>query len=151
VSTVSHKVEDQERLQRGMQWVFDMASKGLQSGPVVITLGRESRSLDQNNKLWPMLTDVSKQVDWYGKKHSKEDWKDIISSAWLQQTLVPGINGGFVAIGVRTSKLTPEQFSGLIECIYAFGAEQGVKWSEPALQAYEQYRQPQQREQQGEQ
>ena len=66
MSTVSHKVEDQERLQRGMQWVFDMASKGLQSGPVVITLGRPSRSLAQNDKLWPMLTDVAMQLNWHG-------------------------------------------------------------------------------------
>jgi hypothetical protein len=31
-------------------------------------------------------------------------------------------------------------FSRLIEIIYAFGAEQNVEWSEPAMRAYEQYR-----------
>jgi hypothetical protein len=30
----------------------------------------------------------------------------------------------------RTSKLNVKEFSDLIECIYAYGAEHGVKWSE---------------------
>jgi len=34
-------------------------------------------------------------------------------------------------VGLRSSTLTVEQFSGLVELIYAYGAKHGVVWSEP--------------------
>lgn len=144
MSEVTYKVHEAGGISAALSWVFDMLTKGLKGGPVVITLGREKRSSDQNRKLWPMLTDISQQVVWHGEKYSKEAWKDIISAGWFKQTLVPGIDGGFVALGVRTSELTKEQFSGLIECIYAFGAQHDVQWSEPALRTYEEYRETKQ-------
>jgi hypothetical protein len=109
-------------------------------------MGREKRSGDQNALLWAVLTDVAQQVEWYGKRLEKEDWKEVFSAAWKQQDVMPGINGGFVVMGVRTSKMTKPEFAELIEIIYAFGTEQNVKWSEPALQVYEQYRQPQRKQ-----
>jgi ABC-type Fe3+ transport system substrate-binding protein len=87
-----------------------------------------------------MLRDISTQVEWFGQKHSPEDWKDILSAAWKGQKLVPGVNGGFVALGVRTSRISKEEFSEYIESIYAFGAERSVVWSDKALEAFEKYR-----------
>lgn len=123
-----------------MNRVWQAVQKGLGAGPVVITLGRRKRTLDQNRKLWPMLSDVSCQVNWYGEKLSPDDWKHVFSAGLSRQRAVTGIDGGFVVLGQSTSKMTKAQFSDLIELIYSFGAEQGVQWSEPALRAYEQYR-----------
>ncbi len=133
-------VKSEGDLQGAIQWVYDMSSRGLKAGPVVITLGREERTDEQNDKQWPMLRDISNQVEWFGQKHSPEDWKDILSAAWKGQKLVPGVNGGFVALGVRTSKISKEEFSEYIESIYAFGSERSVAWSEKALEAFEKYR-----------
>jgi len=133
-------VKSESDLQGAIQWVYDMSSRGIKAGPVVITLGREIRTDEQNDKQWPMLRDISTQVEWFGQKHSPEDWKDILSAAWKGQKLVPGVNGGFVALGVRTSRISKEQFSEYIESIYAFGAERSVVWSDKALGAFEKYR-----------
>lgn len=133
-------VKSASDLQGAIQWVYDMSSRGLKAGPVVITLGRETRTDEQNDKQWPMLRDISIQVEWFGQKHSPEDWKDILSAAWKGQKLVPGVNGGFVALGVRTSRISKEEFSEYIESIYAFGAERSVVWSDKALEAFEKYR-----------
>ena len=133
-------VKSASDLQGAIQWVYDMSSRALKAGPVVITLGRETRTDEQNNKQWPMLRDISTQVEWFGQKHSPEDWKDILSAAWKGQKLVPGVNGGFVALGVRTSRISKEEFSEYIESIYAFGAERSVVWSDKALEAFEKYR-----------
>jgi hypothetical protein len=133
-------VKSESDLQGAIQWVYDMSSRGLKAGPVVITLGRETRTEEQNDKQWPMLRDISTQVEWFGQKHSPEDWKDILSAAWKGQKLVPGVNGGFVALGVRTSRISKEEFSEYIESIYAFGAERSVVWSDKALEAFEKYR-----------
>ncbi len=137
---VTLKISDSEGLIRVMSQVWELAARGLKGGPVVISLGREKRSLDQNAKMWPMLGDVSKQVEWHGQHLSPEDWKHVFSAAQNQQRAVPGIDGGFVVLGQSTSRLDRSRFAELIEIIYAFGAEQGVAWTEPALRAYEQYR-----------
>ncbi|WP_372966606.1 recombination protein NinB [Marinobacter sp.] len=128
-------VNSPEQLAPALTWVVDMAAKALPAGPVQITLGRQKRSLDQNAKLWPMLTDVSKQVEWYGQHLSPEDWKHVFTASLTKQRAVPGIDGGFVVLGQPTSRMTKEVFSQLIELIYAFGAEHNVRWSEQSDQS----------------
>jgi len=103
----------------------------------VVRLSEETRSLDQNAKLWPMLTDISRQVNWYGQHLVEDEWKDVFSAALKKQKVVPGLDGGFVVCGQRTSKMGKREFSELIELIYAFGAQQNVKWSEHAESAYQ--------------
>jgi len=113
------------------RWMREMIVKGLRGGPVVVALKRPKRTLDQNAKLWPMLTDISRQVEWYGQKLNPYEWKDVLTAALKKQKAVPGIDGGLVMIGAHTSQMTKEEMSDLLEVIYAFGAEKGVKWSEP--------------------
>ncbi len=96
-----------------------------------VTIGDATRTTDQNAKLWPMLHDVAQQVDWYGNRLSEDEWKDVFSAALKKQKVVPGLDGGFVVCGQRTSKMGKREFADLIELIYAFGAERGVAWSEP--------------------
>lgn len=98
----------------------------------IVRIAEETRSLDQNAKLWPMLGDVSRQVDWYGQKLTDEEWKDVFSAALKKQKVVPGLDGGFVVCGQRTSVMSKREFSDLVELIYAFGAQHGVVWSDPA-------------------
>ncbi|WP_110667410.1 recombination protein NinB [Salinicola halophilus] len=127
--------------------VANMAGRGLRAGTIEIVLRRPAkrRSLDQNRKLWPMLADISEQIEWpiNGRMDylPAEDWKDILTAGLdSEQRVAQGINGGFVMLGRRTSKMRKKEFAELIELIYAFGAERGVAWSEPAMRAYEQYR-----------
>lgn len=92
------------------------------------------RSLDQNALMWSLLGQISKQVDWYGQKLSSEDWKDVCTASLRRTRVVPGIDAGtFVPLGMRTSQMTKEEISELIELIYAFGAERGVKFRELEL------------------
>lgn len=90
-----------------------------------------TRTIEQNSKLWPMLDDISKQVEWYKNWLSREEWKDFFSAIILKQKVVPNMEGtGFIAVGGRTSKMSKKMFSEMIELIYAFGSEHGVVWSE---------------------
>jgi len=98
------------------------------------------RSIRSNKKMWPLLTDISKQVTWMGAKHDPETWKIIIVSAWQAQVFVQGIGGTLVVIPPKTSRMSQKSFSELITCIYVFGDEQEVKWSDPSLKAFEEYR-----------
>jgi len=98
------------------------------------------RTLAQNKKMWPMLTDLSTHVVLMGLKHKPEIWKHIITAAWKSQIFVHGIAGSLVVIPTSTSKMNKKEFSELIEQMYAYGSDEGVPWSEPSLKAYEQYR-----------
>lgn len=98
----------------------------------VITVAEPTRNLEQNAKLWAVLSEIAEQVDWYGKKLSPDNWKDVLSAALKKQEAVPGIDGGFVILGQRTSQMSKREFSELLELAQAFGASQGVVFNEPA-------------------
>jgi hypothetical protein len=96
-----------------------------------VTVSEPKRNLEQNAKLWAMLSDVSGQVVWHGNKLPPDDWKDIFTAGLKKSRIAPNIDGdGFVVLGQSSSKLSKREFSDLIELIYAFGAERGVAWSE---------------------
>ena len=86
------------------------------------------RSLSQNRMMWANLEDIAQQVVWYGVKLTKDEWKDVLTAALKKQKVVPGIEGGFVVLGARTSKMTVPEMTELIELSTAFGTQQGVKF-----------------------
>lgn len=123
-----------------LKWADAMIRQALPGGEVAMFLGRPRRTLDQNAKLWPMLFDVSKQVNWHGEKLTPENWKDVFTAALKRQKAVPGIDGGFVVLGAHTSTMDKHEFSDLIELMMAFGSEHNVTWSEPAKKTIEKHR-----------
>ena len=116
-----------------------MASRACIQAPdgYVVEIKPRTRSLDQNAKMWAMLADLSRQVEWYGQQLTSEEWKDVLTAALKKQKAVPGIDGGFVVIGARTRNMTIREMSDLVELMYAFGSEKDVQWSEPSSQGYE--------------
>lgn len=104
----------------------------------IVEIRPPARSLEQNAHLWSVLTEISEQVDWYGQKLSKEDWKDVLTVSLRKSRVVPGIDpGSYVVTGLHTSKMTVKELSALLELAYAFGAEHGVVFKEPRYEAYE--------------
>lgn len=93
------------------------------------SLHDEARSDAQNRRMWAMLRDISHQVEWYGRKLDGESWKHVFSAAVQQQDAVPGINGGFVVLGVSTRKQSKKWFNEMFLVMEAFAAERGVKFT----------------------
>lgn len=96
---------------------------------MVLEVKPSTRSLEQNARLWAMLTDISRQVDWYGRKLTPHDWKHVFTASLKKQDVVPGIDGGFVVLGASTSKMTKAEMCDLQTLIEAFGAERDVRFS----------------------
>lgn len=91
------------------------------------------RSPDQNALMWSRLGEISRGVVWYGQKLSSEDWKDILSASLRKARVVPGLDAGsFVPLGMRTSDMTKDEMTALLDLIDAFAAEQGVTFDEAA-------------------
>lgn len=116
-------VHDQARLN---------AVEAVKSAPdgFCVEVKQRTRSLDQNAKLWAMLGELSRQVEWHGQFLTPENWKDMCTAALKRQAVVPGIEGGFVVLGTSTRRMTVGEMSELIEFISAFGAERGVVFND---------------------
>lgn len=91
----------------------------------------KGRSVQQNARLWAMLSDVSEQMEWAGKKRSPEAWKDIFTAAFRsaqhELDVVPGINGGFVLLGMHTSSMTVAEMGDLFILIEEFCARNDIR------------------------
>jgi hypothetical protein len=107
--------------------------------------GEEIRTLDQNAAMWAMLGDISKQVPWPvffdGRcdvvKMDSESWKDVLTAGLEKvQRMAAGIDGGYVLLGRRTSKLGKKKMSQLLEFIRFFGDSKQVVWTDPKVQAF---------------
>jgi hypothetical protein len=133
------KIQNLTVVRERMNYAWKLVNEMLHGGTVIVTLGREKRTLSQNRKLWPMLSDVCEQVDWYGFDMDTEDWKHLFTALQEKQRIVPGIEGGMVGLGKSTSKMSKRKFAELIEIIYAFGAEKNVEWSEKSTTMIEEY------------
>jgi len=114
------------------QTIWPLAKAHLIAGRrMTIEVKPETRSLQANARMWAMLADISKQVDWYGRKLTSEEWKHVFTASLAKQDVVPGIDGGFVVLGKSTSKMTKGEMSELQELIHAFGAQKGVRFTAP--------------------
>jgi len=142
---LQRQIDCEDDIPIALSWAQSFIKKGLQSGPVLLVLTRPRRTADQNDKLWPMLRDVSLQcdivVDGVMEKAEPEVWKDVFTAALTKhQQVVQGIDGSLVFVGRHTSKMTTQEFSDLIELIYAYGAEKSVVWSEKSAANFEELR-----------
>ena len=89
-----------------------------------------SRTLDQNDKMWAMLTDISVAMP-MGRRHTPDDWKAIAMNACSWEcAFLEGLDGRPFPVGFRSSKLTKSKMSTLINWLQAFGDEHGVRWSQ---------------------
>lgn len=91
------------------------------------------RSLPQNDKMWASLSDVSRQKEHCGRKYTPNIWKCIFMHALGRECeFVTSLDGHEpVPLGWHSSDLSKDEMSQLIEFIQAWGAQNGVKFSEP--------------------
>lgn len=98
------------------------------------------RTKEQSDKMWAMLTDIvkaKKTID--GRRLDSDEWKIVFMQALGHEAeALPKLDGtGFFSLGYRSSKLSKQEMSDMIEFIYAWGAENNMVWSDPELASYE--------------
>ena len=96
----------------------------------VVKVSPEKRTPAQNDKMWAMLSDVSRQKP-QNRTHTPEVWKAVFMASFgYEAKFEHDLDGRPFPIGFRTSQLTVPQMRDLIEFIYAYGSKNEVKWSE---------------------
>lgn len=116
----------------------DFAKQMIDAAPAgyVVKIAAETRRDAQNRKLWPMIADLQRQVPEMAA-YSAEDIKlRFLNALGTEMRFLPALEGqGMFPVGMRSSTLTVEQFSALIELILMFGSKHDVCWSDPQSNA----------------
>lgn len=104
------------------------AAKALSRAPegYVVRFDPPTRTNAQNARLWGMLSEVSAACEWHGERLTSEEWKDVFTAALRRQRVVPGLDGGLVMLGSRTSRMSKAELGELMDLIAAFCAQRGI-------------------------
>lgn len=94
----------------------------------------ERRSSAANAAQWPILRAWSEQKQWPINGElcwlTDEDWKDVLTAVFEGETkprLAPGLEGGVVMLGRRTSRYGKKRFSEWLEWLNAASHHAGIK------------------------
>jgi|KBSMisStandDraft_5_1062788.scaffolds.fasta_scaffold214752_1 hypothetical protein len=99
---------------------------------MIVDEEKETRSSEQNRKMWAMLGEIAEQLQINGQSFDKDRWKAIMLHAWGEQVeFLPTLDGtSFFPYGHQTSKLSTKKMSSFLEFIIAEGAQRGVKFAD---------------------
>lgn len=101
----------------------------------VVNIRLASRSLDQNSKMWAMLSDIARAKP-NGRTMTADRWKMVMMQACGHAVQFEiGLDGAPFPIGYKTSKLTKLEMADLITFIQQFGDDHKVPWSNEAREA----------------
>jgi hypothetical protein len=117
----------------GAKRLIDLAPHG-----AVLNVRPATRTNEQNALMWALLSEISRAKP-EGRELVPEVWKSLFLHALgHSQRFEMALDGrGVVPVGFRSSRLTKEQMSDLIETIREYGARHGVTFqdAEPQTRA----------------
>jgi hypothetical protein len=120
-------VRSEQDRQKAARWC------GKAPGGTRIEFKASKRTLPQNDRMWAMLTDIAQQKQHCGRTYTPDQWKVIFLHACGHAVqFLPSLDGStFLPWGQSSSDLSKDEMSELIEFLFAWGAENGVVWSDP--------------------
>ncbi len=133
-----------------MRFVFEAVKKYLEGGPVVITLGRVSKTRAQECRYHAMIGDIARSVVIDGRQYDTEVWKAKLLEEFDREMkrqgtplthpgrIVMSLDGKrYITVRPSSAKFRKGESAQFIEFLYATGTDLGAMWSEPALQYYQ--------------
>jgi hypothetical protein len=108
-----------------------------------IRICEQSKSREQEEKYHAMIGEIAQQIggDLADEEDAKRilisafriDSRDILADEWAKfgdLRMGRGLRGEVVVLGIQSRKFTSKLASAFIEWLYAYGAEEGVTFSE---------------------
>lgn len=109
----------------------------------VCTIQEAAKSRLQEEKYHAMIGDIAAQCTFMGQKWHRDDWKRLMVDAYAKAMrdlgtplhhdgrVVPSLDGErVVQLGIQTKEFRVKEAANFIEYLFAYGAEQGVVWTE---------------------
>lgn len=107
---------------------------------MVLELRPISKSRDQEKKYHAMFGEVASQAQHLGSTWAAEDWKRLLLDKFARETgrthgkVIPNLDKtGVVEVGIPSRKFTKADASEFVEWLHAWGAENGVTYSDQFL------------------
>ena len=127
-----YRLSNPQVRQRAAQAILD-APEGYS-----VVIGPETRSIAQNRLFWPLVADVRAQNADMAKFSPDQVKLRFLNALDSEMQFLPELwGGGMFAVGQRSSTLSKRDFSLLVELVFKWGAENGIRWSQKALASYE--------------
>ena len=96
----------------------------------VVNVQAERRTPDQNALMWSCLSDISRAKP-DGRTHTPEVWKTLFMHALGHKVrFETGLDGEPFPVGFRSSRLNKRQMGDMLDFIFAYGAEHGVRFTD---------------------
>lgn len=121
-----------------MQTIWPKVKEAIKSGKhLSLEIKSVKRSNEQNEKYHAMIGDIADQASHLGSKWDAESWKRFLLWQFAKDTntnqgqIVPSLDGtGIVQLGLQSRSFTKEQASEFVEWLHAWGAENGISFTE---------------------
>jgi hypothetical protein len=131
--------------------LIQIINKAMFTGPVVVTVEREARSLNMNAKQHAMYSDIASTTELRGRKYKPEVWKELLVDAFEKEyelsvseklpkpgEWVMSLCGNYpVRVRPATAKFGKKIGSMLIIYLYQKGDEYGATFKDSSLAHYE--------------
>ena len=164
--SITKTISSKEQVNKALNWLDTTICKGLEGGPVSITLGRpdEKRTLPQNSKTHAIYYDLKTQavIVMPGRRIVLNDYTEAevkaLAVVWFAnerelegrplrkppRTVLCPITGQNITVRPSTAEdFGKKDTAEFIEFLHALGADTGVIWGDPATAAFSEYREAQ--------
>lgn len=121
-----------------MQTIWPKVKEAIKSGKhLSIEIKAVNKSREQEEKYHAMIGDIAKQASHLGSKWDSESWKRLLVDLFLRENgmyngkILQNLDGtGIIQLGFQTRNFTKEQASEFVEWLHAWGAENGITFTE---------------------
>lgn len=125
---------------------------------VVIREGKDLKSREQEDRYHAMLGDIAKQCQHLNMKLDLDTWKRLAIDQFKRETLkepevcakywarnqlnvMPSLDGAaIIVLGEQSRRFPIGVAAAFIEWLFALGGERGVKWTDPTVETYQDFR-----------
>jgi len=110
----------------------------------MVVFSEPTKKRAQEEKYHAMVGDIAAQVPHIGRLWDADDMKRILVDEFAEEMrlagtplhhdsrIIPSLYGQrIVQLGIQTREFYVKEAAQFIEFLYAFGADRGVKWTEP--------------------
>lgn len=126
---------------QGVTWLVEafklVKATLLAGGQAFIEILIDPQSRDQQEKYHAMIGEIADQAKHLGATWDDEDWKRLLLDKFSKETgrkrgrIIPNLDGdGVVEVGVQSRKFSKKVASEFIEWLHAWGAENGIEYSD---------------------
>jgi len=116
---------------------------------MTVVIAHAKRNSEQNARLHAMVSDIARQVDFFGQRRDAETVKRLLVDAFARVKkdlgeplagygrMLPSLDGsGCVQLGLQTRRFSKALMSEFIDYLHAWGVENDVYWSEKITVPY---------------